>query len=122
MIIGKRFHFDAAHHLPGHPTCGQIHGHTWTVDVELEGPLDDQCMVFDFGRLKEMMNHILENFDHTDLNELINHPTCEIIATYIGSSLKTRLEAINPGISDLKAKLHLIKVQEGDGGYAIYKP
>jgi len=116
MIIGKRFHFDAAHFLPGHPTCGKMHGHTWTVDVELEGPLDDQGMVFDFGRLKEMMDRILKNYDHCNLNDFTNRPTCEIIATHIGTSLKEKLDFFST------VSLCSVKVQEGVGGYAIYKP
>jgi len=122
MIIGKRFKFDAAHFLPDHPTCGQVHGHTWTVDVELEGRLNDQGMVFDFGQLKEIMDHILRNFDHCNLNDFINHPTCEIIATYLGTSLRTRLEKI-PFVSiPLDVKVYSVKVKEGEGGYAIYRP
>ena len=117
MIIGKRFKFDAAHYLPDHPTCGQLHGHTWTVDVELEGRLDENCIVFDFGKLKEMMNNILKNFDHHNLNDFLGRPTCEIIATYIGTSLKTHLEEMVPK----SAKFYSIKVQEGDGGWVVYR-
>ena len=113
MIVGKQFHFDAAHFLPDHPTCGKIHGHTWRVDVELQGPLGLEGMVFDFARLKEVMNRILRNYDHSNLNDSIPRPTCEIIAMLIGTSLKTELVGV---------RLHLVKVQEGFGGYAIYRP
>ena len=115
MIIGKQFHFDAAHYLPGHPTCGKVHGHTWTVDIELEGPLNDQSMVFDFGKLKEIMNHILKDFDHCNLNDFINYPTCEVIASHLGTISKNYLQW-------KEVRLHSVKVQEGTGGYAIYKP
>ena len=113
MIVGKQFHFDAAHFLPGHPTCGKIHGHTWRVDVELQGPLGLEGMVFDFARLKEVMDRILRNYDHSNLNDFTDRPTCEIIATQIGTSLRFRL---------IGAELYSVKVQEGFGGYAIYKP
>ena len=37
MIIGKTFTFEAAHWLPHHPgKCWKLHGHTWTVEVELK--------------------------------------------------------------------------------------
>ena len=37
MIIGKTFTFEAAHWLPGHTgKCNALHGHTWTVEVELK--------------------------------------------------------------------------------------
>ena len=118
MIVGKRFHFDAAHYLPNHPTCGKLHGHTWIVDVELESEvLDKNGMVFDFNRLKGMMESILKNFDHCNLNDFIHCPTCEVIAASIGASLKTRFEATKL----ITAKLYSVKVQEGVGGYAIHR-
>ena len=113
MIVGKQFHFDAAHFLPGHPTCGKIHGHTWRVDVELQGPLGLEGMVFDFARLKEVMDQILKDYDHSNLNDSLARPTCEIIAMLIGTSLRTELAGV---------ELYSVKVQEGFGGYAIYRP
>jgi len=113
MIVGKQFHFDAAHFLPGHPTCGKIHGHTWRVDVELQGPLNSEGMVFDFAKLKEAVDQILKDYDHSNLNDSFGRPTCEIIATLIGTSLKAELVGVG---------LYSVKVQEGFGGYAIYKP
>ena len=112
MIVGKQFHFDAAHFLPDHPTCGKIHGHTWRVDVELQGPLGLEGMVLDFAKLKEAMDRILKNYDHSNLNDSIPKPTCEMIAMLISTSLRTEL----PGVG-----LYSVKVQEGSGGYAIYK-
>ena len=113
IIVGKQFHFDAAHFLPGHPTCGKIHGHTWTVDVELQGPLGPEGMVFDFARLKEVMDQVLKNYDHSNLNDFVTRPTCEIIAILIGNFLKAKLVGV---------ELYSVKVQEGFGGYAIYRP
>lgn len=108
MIIGKSFKFDAAHKLPDHPKCGAIHGHTWTVTVELEGEVNVGGMVFDFGRLNTIMGEVLAKYDHKYLNSSIEHPTCEVLAASIFSTLKN--------VFDLK--VHQVKVQEGDGGWA----
>ncbi|MBI4415972.1 MAG: 6-carboxytetrahydropterin synthase, partial [Euryarchaeota archaeon] len=37
MRLGITEYIDCAHHLPGHPKCGQLHGHTYQVDVSIEG-------------------------------------------------------------------------------------
>ncbi len=47
-----------------HPTRGIV-GETWLASVELEGELDEQGMVCDFGIVKKMLRHWLdEELDH----------------------------------------------------------
>jgi len=113
MIIGKIYRFDAAHFLPNHPKCGALHGHTWKVKVDIEGQVAENGMVMDFEELDSVMKDILKNFDHTNLNDLINHPTCEVIATMIWSSLKVKIP---------NHKVHSVTVQEGIGGFATFVP
>jgi len=113
VIVGKTYYFDAAHFLPGHPKCGEVHGHTWTIEVQLEGKLNDQGMVLDFGILDTKVRSILKDFDHTLLNNLLDCPTCEVLATQI------RIALTHP-IRDSEVKLYSVKVQEGKGGWAMY--
>lgn len=75
--------FDAAHFLPGHPKCGGMHGHTWLVEVWMEGEVDPKTgMVVDFGEVKFWINHL----DHTALNEVLPDrflpPTAENLVLY----------------------------------------
>ena len=37
MRLGITEYIDCAHFLPGHPKCGQVHGHTYKVEVVIEG-------------------------------------------------------------------------------------
>src|SRR5262245_10716261 len=51
MKIGILDHIDCAHFLPNHPKCGSLHGHTYRVELIVEGPVRDG-MVMDFADLK----------------------------------------------------------------------
>ena len=64
MIIRKQFQFDAAHMLSKYEgKCANLHGHTYTGDVEICGPLQHDDMVIDFNKIKA----IIEPYDHAIL-------------------------------------------------------
>ncbi len=49
-ILTKTFHFEAAHHLPGHRgKCARLHGHSYRLEVTLRGPIKDSYTVQDTG-------------------------------------------------------------------------
>jgi len=87
--IRKSFTFEAAHVLPNHPgKCARLHGHSYRLDVALEGPLREggpaAGMVEDF----EVVSRVVEaaaisQLDHRSLNELIENPTAENIIVWI---------------------------------------
>ena len=58
MRLGITEYIDCAHFLPGHPKCGQVHGHTYRVDITIEGD-HDQGMVVDFNDLKQSTREVL---------------------------------------------------------------
>lgn len=99
-------HFDSMHLLPGHPKCGVPHGHTYRLEVVAEGPVVNG-MVIDFADLKGGMREILKAFDHTDLNRLLEMPSCENICLEILRRLKERL-----------SHRLTVRVWEGDGKWA----
>lgn len=122
VIIGIKTHFDAAHYLPNYPgKCKEMHGHTWTVWVEVEGEIDERTqMVLDFIELKKLINDCIGKYDHHILNDLLPSiiteegifsciPTCEALAKQIKKDLQK--------FSTLT--INSIKVQEGDGGWAV---
>jgi len=66
MLLIKEVWFEAAHKLDIAGPCGQLHGHSYKVLFEVDGPIRGNGMVIDFSLLKEITNQ----FDHQYLNEL----------------------------------------------------
>ncbi|WDC83698.1 6-carboxytetrahydropterin synthase QueD [Caloramator sp. mosi_1] len=96
MILIKEFEFDAAHNLIHyHGKCERLHGHTYKLVVKLEGEPDSEGMVFDFVELKRIVKErVIDKFDHTYLNEIIEQPTAENIAVYVWDELYDVLKEI----------------------------
>jgi len=114
--IGKSFKFDAAHTLVDHlGPCGRLHGHTWTIKVEVGGSVDPTTgMVMDFGTLAHMVRTYLGRLDHHDLNSVLEttQPTAEFLAHWL-------LRKLRPSLSTLRnLDMVGVSVQEGDGGWA----
>ena len=78
MKLGTTHHIDCAHFLPGHPKCGQLHGHTYKVEVVIEGENKDG-MVIDFADMKEGVQKVLNDYDHKSLNDFLDYPSVENI-------------------------------------------
>lgn len=84
--ICKSFTFDAAHRLPSHKgKCKNLHGHTYTVEVEVLGEIERESgMVLDFAEISDAMSHIIDLWDHSYLNEKMEKvPTAENMAEEI---------------------------------------
>jgi 6-pyruvoyltetrahydropterin/6-carboxytetrahydropterin synthase len=96
--VARRFTFEAAHRLPGHPGhCDRYHGHSYKLVVFAEGPVDQSTgMVIDFGDLDRLVKEvIISRVDHMDLTELFPfHTTVENLATWILISLLEHDERI----------------------------
>ena len=58
--IGWHKDFDSSHFLalPYDSKCLRIHGHTYNVDVEIWGDLDERGMIFDFNHLSNLIKEI----------------------------------------------------------------
>lgn len=61
--------FDAASFTFGvDEKCSNLHGHTYSVDVEIEGNVDEKTgMVIDFVVLKRLVKEIVDEYDHVVL-------------------------------------------------------
>ena len=99
--IKVQSHFSAAHNLRGYRgKCEKLHGHNWKVETEvISSKLNNLSMVCDFKELKEKLEKVLKDLDHTYLNKLPyfkkNNPTSEKIAQFIYGNLKKLIKEKN---------------------------
>lgn len=68
MKIAKRFRFEGAHRLPWHEgLCKNLHGHSYTMFVEIEGELDANGLLMDFKDLKQCLLPLINAWDHATI-------------------------------------------------------
>lgn len=100
--VTRRFSFEAAHQLLWHSgKCANLHGHSYLLDVTVTGSLTQDGIIVDFADLKATVTeHVLNDYDHSYLNDLIENPTAELIAADVINRL---LEA---GLTVTKVTVH----------------
>lgn len=111
MRICREFYFDAAHFLPRYKgRCERLHGHTYKLEVIVEGEVGEGGMVMDFNHLKEVVkDSIIRKLDHENLNEIFDNPTAENIAKWIIDELKNKIP------------VYSVKLWEGNGKWVEVK-
>lgn len=99
--LSKSFTFEAAHALPTFPEghkCRRLHGHSFAVEVRVEGEVDEQQgYLIDYGDIKAACAPIRASLDHYYLNEIegLENPTAENLARWIWQRLKPRLPLLS---------------------------
>jgi len=106
MRLGITEYVDCAHFLPGHAKCGQIHGHTYKVEVIIEGE-NSSGMIVDFNELRGQTREVLQRYDHGNWNDVLAFPSVENICQLLSQQLKERI-----------AFPFVIRVWEGHGKWA----
>lgn len=117
--ISVEQHFDAAHALRGYKgKCESLHGHRFKVVAKVAATkLDDIGLAYDFTELKAKLKAVIEQLDHTYINEVppfdeIN-PSSENIASTIYEELKKKLE-------ETPVTLDVIEVWESPNSWVEY--
>ena len=104
MRIIKSMTFDAAHYLDHDPQTrpyARMHGHSFRLDVEIEGaPNTETGWVVDFGDVEDALKALHEDLDHRLLNEIegLERPTLENICAWAASKLKKEF----PGLKSVR--------------------
>lgn len=118
-IIAVDSHFASSHQIVGYDgKCSNMHGHTWKVKVEVKADhVNEIGICFDFKSLKELINSIIDDLDHQNLNQLEPfkdmNPTAENIARYLYQTIKAKLPE--------NIKIYQITVWESEKYSVIYK-
>lgn len=95
--IWKRFDFSASHVLRGLPEghqCGRMHGHNYTVELEMaSSSLDTAGFVHDYGELAPFADWLRNQLDHRHLNDLMDeNPTAEHLAYWFYGTAQRLLD------------------------------
>ena len=135
--IAKEFSFDMAHMLDGHDgKCKNLHGHTYTLQVEISGELHAEGaksgMVMDYSDLKAIVKaHILDNMDHAFIYDLTSEKECKVASLLntldsktFGISARTTAEQmakyIFDTLTDVGLPVSLIRLWETPTSYCEY--
>jgi 6-pyruvoyltetrahydropterin/6-carboxytetrahydropterin synthase len=111
--------FSAAHRLKNYQgPCEKLHGHNWLVRAKVRcETLDVAGLGIDFRVLKGHLRTILNQFDHSDLNLVLDplgiNPSSENIARYIFEELEEEL-------AEWEGTVYRIEVYETPGSCAAY--
>ena len=115
--------FAAAHNLRNYKgKCENLHGHNYKLRVTLAGEkLDATGLLYDFVRLKQVIQSVIRSLDHKYLNELspfdVLNPSAENISRYIYDEIAKQLrDSVNgTGVTS-------VTVWETDVTAASYRP
>ena len=99
----KDFRFEAAHQLLSAPEdhkCSRIHGHSFRVEIAVEGEVDPQRgWIYDHAEISKAVDPLIQQLDHSFLNEIpgLETPTIEVLAAWFWKRLKSLL----PGLVEI---------------------
>lgn len=108
-------HFDAAHCLEGFGKCSNLHGHTYTVEIEISGPVMENGVIADFRDVKDCYMCL----DHKNLNEVLGVlPTAENTAIFILETLHAKFD-LKPGTKHDRE--YRVRLWEGKNNYVEFE-
>jgi len=112
--------FAAAHRLRGYQgECERLHGHNWRVEAVFGGEsLNDLGMLLDFREARRLLEEVLKQFDHCDLNQKPpfheQNPTTENLARLVHAELSRR--------TPIGVRVESVTVWESDDCGVRYRP
>lgn len=116
FTISKAFTFSASHRLIGLPDdhpCSRLHGHNYTVTIELAAvDLDHVGFVVDYRALDVIKAWLDATFDHRHINDaMLLNPTAELMAMHIHGHVRS-----------MGFPVSAVGVRETDKTYAEFRP
>ncbi len=115
MELTSEFKFHAAHSVKIGGKPEPTHGHTFKLQITVEGKPDKEGFVIDFVKFKELVKEkVIEKLDHRNLNEIFSQPTVENIGLWIFAELKKPVHSFG-------CKLKEVRVFETDSDWITVK-
>jgi len=99
--LRKSFGFEAAHllpHVPAEHKCRRLHGHSFRVDVLVEGEVDPKTgWLIDYADIAAAFEPVRLALDHRHLNDVegLENPTSENVARWIWERLASTLSTLS---------------------------
>lgn len=100
--LARTFRFEAAHRLPHVPAdhkCYRLHGHSFAVDVTVEGEVDEHMgWLVDFADITSVVEPlIMRELDHRTLNDVpgLENPTSERLCEWLWKRLAPELAGLS---------------------------
>lgn len=144
MLLTKEYRFEAAHFLTKyHGKCEHLHGHSYRLWVTVEGEIQENGMVLDFGFISKIVKErVIQKFDHRCLNDFFENPTSENVCKWIWDELVNfpellKAEADDPNMPEElkrlimgedfvkevneKIRLHEVKLSETATSFVTYR-
>lgn len=118
MFVTKIFTFDAAHKLTDYyGKCERLHGHTYKLEVTLEGDVQSNGLVIDFVVLKRIVKkHVLNVLDHQYLNDVLENPSAERLVQWIWEQLQDLPRLLKEEMDDPNMAQEIKKLLEDAEG------
>ena len=114
LTVTKKFSFCYAHFLPSYKgDCSKVHGHNSNVECAftmMPGAYNGMCV--DFKDIKKIIAPIIEELDHSFLNDIITIPTAENIVLHLITKINKTL---------LGPYLARVRVSETDDSFAEWE-
>jgi len=106
LAVCKKFTFHAAHHdEEATDQCGQVHGHTYHLEIEVTGDFNERMLVHG-NVLKDVYREIEPFLDHRNLNDTCPYnPTMENVLLWLTDLVDAHIREPAPNVTAIRLRL-----------------
>lgn len=106
ITITKEVTFDAAHRLSFHSgKCANLHGHTYRLQATFAKQVYENGMIEDFYNIKQLLETVVEPWDHATLLYEGDEANTEIYALLVKLGFKVVMLDEEPTAESMSTKL-----------------
>jgi 6-pyruvoyl tetrahydropterin synthase/QueD family protein len=121
--VSRTYTFSAAHRIEGHPKCGRLHGHNYTVQIGIQvDETNSTGMVIDYARLDDVVKPILDAMDHRYLVSQANVAANDPYARIAMDRKDAYVLGMRESTAELIAQLIRVRLEQyfnDENGYGV---